>query len=130
VTQFSNDARGWQVVCLSSEIGKEAAQARVVDNRRLVVWRDGEGDVHVWDDCCPHRGAQLSTGLVSGGLLMCRSHGWRFDVNGQVVRPVSSTFCREASYASVYDALESEGVVWARFDSAVHARAIAPCTDA
>lgn len=96
-----------------------------------MVWRDGEGGVHVWDDYCPHRGAELSTGLVSGGLLMCQSHGWRFDVNGQVVRPLtSSTFCREASYASVYDAMETEGVVWACFDKAVNARTIAPRTDA
>ena len=96
-----------------------------------MVWRDSEGEVHVWDDYCPHRGAELSTGLVSGGLLTCQSHGWRFDVNGQVVRLLtSSTFCREASYASVYDAVETEGVVWACFDKAASGRNTAPGTDA
>jgi phenylpropionate dioxygenase-like ring-hydroxylating dioxygenase large terminal subunit len=120
MTQRTLDSTGWRVVCLASEIAREAAQARVVENRRLVVWRDAEGDVHVWDDYCPHRGAGLSEGRVSGGLILCPAHGWRFDVNGQAVRPLtSSTMCREASFANVYEVMETEDIVWAYFGGTV-----------
>jgi phenylpropionate dioxygenase-like ring-hydroxylating dioxygenase large terminal subunit len=34
----------------------------------------------------PHREDPLSSVEVSGCLITCLSHGWRFDVNGQKVR--------------------------------------------
>src|SRR5262249_20669077 len=35
---------------------------------------------------CPHQGASLAEGEVDGSHLVCRNHGWRFDIeNGQRV---------------------------------------------
>ena len=102
----------WVVICRSDEIGVEAARACVVEDKQLVVWRDGESGVHVWDDRCPHRGLALSEGSVSGGLLTCPAHGWRFDTNGQWVRPLtSSTPTRQAVCTTVYAAREQDGVI-------------------
>jgi phenylpropionate dioxygenase-like ring-hydroxylating dioxygenase large terminal subunit len=113
---MSNDPKRWIVVCQSTEIGMEAARGCVVEGRQLVVWRDVEAEVHVWDDYCPHRGAQLSRGLVSGGLISCPEHGWRFDTNGQMVRLLASaTPGRVAIHACVYAAREAEGLVWVCF---------------
>ncbi len=113
--QFEEDAMDWQAVCASDEVADCMARAVTLGAARLVVWRDGEGGVHVWDDRCPHRGDPLSGGSVSGGLLTCPSHGWRFDVNGQQVRmlTVASPRCMNANDATVYPACERAGLIWA-----------------
>ncbi|MBN3857138.1 MULTISPECIES: Rieske 2Fe-2S domain-containing protein [unclassified Paraburkholderia] len=114
----------WSRVCASDEVAAGTARAVTLGALRLVVWRDGEGDVHVWDDRCPHRGDPLSGGDVSGGLLTCPSHGWRFDVNGQQVRMLTvasqrtaSQRCTSANDATVHPARESDGFVWACIDA-------------
>ncbi|GAB5094295.1 MULTISPECIES: Rieske 2Fe-2S domain-containing protein [unclassified Caballeronia] len=105
---------GWAHVCTSENVPCEAARAVSYGDRRLVVWRDGEGGIHVWDDACPHRGNELSTGRVTGGLITCASHGWRFDSNGQHVRPLTvASSCRDDSYARTYEAREHDGTILA-----------------
>ncbi|MGF6530582.1 phenylpropionate dioxygenase-like ring-hydroxylating dioxygenase large terminal subunit [Paraburkholderia sp. GAS206C] len=117
MTYTSDDRKGWELVCQSAEVAQESALGRVVQARRLVVWRDAEGNVHVWRDHCPHRGAELSQGRVSGGLIACPEHGWRFDVNGQVIRRLTtSNVCIEGARAMTYDAKEIDGGVWACLD--------------
>ncbi|MBW2421912.1 MAG: Rieske 2Fe-2S domain-containing protein, partial [Deltaproteobacteria bacterium] len=29
---------------------------------------------------CPHAGDPLSEGIVEGSTVMCRAHGWKFDI--------------------------------------------------
>jgi phenylpropionate dioxygenase-like ring-hydroxylating dioxygenase large terminal subunit len=114
---LSNDSKRWTAVCQSAEIDAQKLRGCVVEGRQLVVWRDGENGAHVWNDFCPHRGAELSHGSVSGGLITCPAHGWRFDINGQMVRPLtSSTLNREAVHACVYAVKEADGMIWASFD--------------
>ena len=49
-------------------------------DRKLVVWRDEDGGVHVNDAFCPHLGAHFAYGgSVHGTDLACPFHGWRFD---------------------------------------------------
>jgi phenylpropionate dioxygenase-like ring-hydroxylating dioxygenase large terminal subunit len=104
----------WRRVCDSKDLSNGEVRGYTVGALRLAAWRDGESGIHVWDDRCPHRGAPLSEGFVSGGLITCPSHGWRFDVNGQQIRLLSSTTpaCREAVHASVHRACERDGGVW------------------
>ena len=103
-------------VCDSSEVLEGATKALIIRNRRVVVWRDTAGDVHVWDDYCPHRGAELSSGQVMGCLIVCPSHGWRFDINGQLVVPLSASTPphRTAVFARAHDAYEQDGAIRAR----------------
>src|ERR1700682_6384681 len=81
----------WLPVCNSADVPAGQSRGFVVAGERLVVWRnasetgdnagasDTSTDVHVWRDLCPHRGAQLSLGAVTGGVLACPYHGWRYD---------------------------------------------------
>lgn len=39
-----------------------------------------DGEVFASLDACPHRGAPLSAGELSDGVVMCPFHGWEFDV--------------------------------------------------
>lgn len=44
-----------------------------------VVLVDLTGQIHAFEDRCPHRGASLGLGMVEGDKLRCRYHGWAFD---------------------------------------------------
>lgn len=52
--------------------------ARVGDRRILLV-RTSSG-VHALDHACPHEGYGLTQGELSGDLLTCAWHNWKFDV--------------------------------------------------
>lgn len=55
--------------------------------KRLVLWKDGQGEWRCFEDKCPHRLAPLSEGRIepSDGTLMCSYHGWRFAGDGSCV---------------------------------------------
>jgi nitrite reductase/ring-hydroxylating ferredoxin subunit len=45
----------------------------------IVVLRVG-GELHAFDNACPHEGNPLVEGEVLGDVLECAYHGWRFDL--------------------------------------------------
>jgi phenylpropionate dioxygenase-like ring-hydroxylating dioxygenase large terminal subunit len=119
----------WLPVCNSADVPAGELRGFVVAGERLVVWRnaseadvpaaqsDVSTDVHVWRDRCPHRGAQLSLGSVTGGLIACPYHGWRYDVDGQCIHIPSNPSIRPAkrACARTYRVEEKYGVVWTCF---------------
>ena len=60
----------------------------VPDGRGLCVQIDGidvglfrvENAIHAMENRCPHAGDPLSEGTLNGPIVVCRSHGWEFDV--------------------------------------------------
>ena len=38
------------------------------------------GEFHATSNFCPHRGAPLAMGRLTGHLIECDRHGWQFDV--------------------------------------------------
>lgn len=117
MTSKSTRDNTWIFVCFSRDIALETARKYVVEGNRLVVWRDAQGYVHVWNDQCPHRGDPLSSGEVNGCLITCVSHGWRFDVNGQRVRQLSELSThRNASFIRVYRSKEHDEAIWVRIE--------------
>jgi 3-phenylpropionate/trans-cinnamate dioxygenase ferredoxin subunit len=49
-------------------------------DRKSVAIVNLDGKFYAFEDRCPHRGAKLSTGLLSGNLVVCPLHGSQFDV--------------------------------------------------
>lgn len=45
----------------------------------IVAWRDGDHRLRVGPRSCPHLGADLATGTVHDGTLICRWHGLALD---------------------------------------------------
>lgn len=86
---------------------------RLLD-RELVLWRDNQGEVHAWEDRCPHRGTRLSIGHVENDQLICAYHGWRFAGSGQCSHfPALPAVTPPASAcAKAYRVSERYGLIW------------------
>jgi phthalate 4,5-dioxygenase len=83
--------RHWQPVCLIEEVVEpdgNPVRARLF-GEDLVVFRDTDGRIGVMDEFCPHRRASLVFGRNEEGGLRCLYHGWKMDVEGNVLEMVS-----------------------------------------
>jgi vanillate O-demethylase monooxygenase subunit len=74
----------WHPVAYAHEIADAPVAAKLLDVN-LVVYRTAAG-ISVARDVCPHRGARLSRGRISGDMLVCPMHGLHFDSTGQCRR--------------------------------------------
>ncbi len=68
----------WYAFAASADI-KAKPYGFSVAGQELVAWRGEEGALHVGPGSCPHLGADLSTGTVDCGALICPWHGLRLD---------------------------------------------------
>ena len=109
--------RHWIPACLSEEVAqRDGPPVRVrLLGEDLVAFRDTEGRIGVLDEHCPHRRASLALGRNEECGLRCLYHGWKIDVEGNVVdRPSES---HEAVLAKkvthrMYPSREAGGFVW------------------
>lgn len=74
----------WYVVLESKEVGKQPVGVTRM-GEKLVFWRDATGSAHCAVDRCPHRGVQLSLGVVQDDHLQCPFHGFEYDSSGKCV---------------------------------------------
>src|SRR5439155_17996602 len=79
--------RYWMPACLSEELPApdcDPIRVRLL-GEDFVAFRDSEGRVGVMDEFCPHRRASLVLGRNELGGLRCLYHGWKMDVDGNVL---------------------------------------------
>jgi 3-phenylpropionate/trans-cinnamate dioxygenase ferredoxin component len=50
-----------------------------IEGRNIALF-NVEGVLYAIDDACPHAGASLLNGVLSGRTVQCRAHGLRFDL--------------------------------------------------
>ncbi|NMN05973.1 MULTISPECIES: aromatic ring-hydroxylating dioxygenase subunit alpha [unclassified Novosphingobium] len=74
----------WYVAGFSSEIS-ETPMARFYLGRRVVVFRDDQGEVHALAGLCPHRMMPMELGTLKDGKIVCGYHGLAFDLQGKCV---------------------------------------------
>jgi len=107
----------WLPLCLSEEVlERDGAPVRArLLGEDLVVFRDTNGRLGVLGEFCPHRGASLSFGRNEECGLRCLYHGWKFDVEGNVIdmssEPAGSAM-KQAIRQKSYPAREGGGFVW------------------
>lgn len=65
----------WFVLASSTRIRSGRPFGRMVAGVEVVAWRSPDGALHAAPGACPHLGAPLCRGAVSGGRLVCRWHG-------------------------------------------------------
>jgi len=125
ITQTSADTpmgefmrRYWLPALLSEEIpepNSPPVQVRML-GEELVAFRDSQGTIGLLNEHCAHRGTSLMYARNEECGLRCIYHGWKYDVEGNVVdTPAESgdsvfkTKVRQPAYPCV----ESAGMVFA-----------------
>ncbi|AEV74177.1 Rieske (2Fe-2S) domain-containing protein [Mycolicibacterium rhodesiae NBB3] len=68
----------WYVIAASDAVGSRPYGTSVA-GQELVAWRGEDGTLNVGPGACPHLGADLATGTVDCGTLICPWHGLRLD---------------------------------------------------
>ncbi len=109
--------RHWIPVALTEEVPDAdgtPVRARIL-GEDLVVFRDTNGKVGVMDEYCPHRRASLVLGRNEECGLRCLYHGWKMDVEGNVIdmssEPAGSALKEKVKHRA-YPVHEWGGWVW------------------
>src|ERR687891_366578 len=82
----------------------------------LVALRDSDGRIGLLDEHCSHRGTSLFYGRNEECGLRCIYHGWKYDVDGNVLdtpaEPGESDFRKKLRHTA-YPTQEAGGVIYA-----------------
>ncbi len=109
--------RFWTPVLLANELPEpDSPPIRVkLFGEFFVAFRDTQGRLGLLDARCPHRGADLSFGLVEEGGIRCGRCYWKFDVEGNILdmplEPADSPLWREVK-APAFRISEFGGLLW------------------
>jgi phenylpropionate dioxygenase-like ring-hydroxylating dioxygenase large terminal subunit len=109
--------RYWIPALLSEEIPEPdgpPVQVRLL-GEDLVAFRDSKGKVGLLDERCSHRGTSLFYGRNEECGLRCIYHGWKYDVEGNVLdtpaEPPESTLKNKVRHTA-YPCFEAAGIVF------------------
>jgi phthalate 4,5-dioxygenase oxygenase subunit len=109
--------RHWLPACMSEEVTEPdgtPVRTRLL-GEDLVVFRDTKGRLGILGEHCPHRRASLAFGRNEECGLRCLYHGWKFDVDGNVLdmacEPEGSRL-KETVRHKAYPVAEGGGFVW------------------
>lgn len=110
-------AHYWVPAVLSARLEAGGAPVRVtLFGEHYVVWRAEDGRLGLFDEACPHRLASLALARNEDNALTCLFHGWKFGVDGSVLRVPTqpsneAAFCRHVKL-NHYRTREGAGLVW------------------
>jgi len=109
--------RHWVPAALSEQLAEpDGTPIRLrLFGEDLVAFRDSDGRVGVLGEYCPHRKASLVYGRNEECGLRCLYHGWKFDVDGNVLEmpsePPESGFAQKVNHKA-YPTQEAGGFIW------------------
>jgi nitrite reductase (NADH) small subunit len=95
----------WVDVAPTSLVEEGQVKAVTFGGRAIAVARV-EGQIYAIEDTCPHRGASLSLGDLSGCFLYCPLHAWSFDLRSGVA------FFPQGIRVERFNAKEDVGRIW------------------
>ena len=110
--------RYWVPALLSEEIPQnDCPPVRVkLMGEELVAFRDSQGRIGLIGEHCAHRGTSLFFGRNEECGLRCVYHGWKYDVDGNVLEtpaePGGSDFAKKLHHTA-YPTHEANGVIYA-----------------
>jgi phthalate 4,5-dioxygenase oxygenase subunit len=110
--------RYWIPALLSEEIPEpDCPPVRVpILSEKLVAFRDSRGRVGLLAEHCLHRGTSLFFGRNEQCGLCCIYHGWKYDIDGNVLdtpaEPAGSDFKTKLKHVA-YPTMEAAGIVFA-----------------
>jgi vanillate O-demethylase monooxygenase subunit len=101
----------WYAAAWDFEI-KHAPFGRTICGEPIVLYRQTNGSLSAFEDCCPHRLLPLSKGYLQGEHLVCKYHGLQFDDCGRCVWMPGQEGVRADAIVSVYPVVERHRLVW------------------
>jgi toluene monooxygenase system ferredoxin subunit len=111
----------WHHALDAGDLDEATPTAVQVDGRDLCLVRL-DGEVHAFDDACPHRQWPLHLGRLDGHVLTCRAHTWEWDVRTGVLQRMRAPEC-----LTMHRAREHDGAIEVQIDrTAPEPRALSP----
>lgn len=78
----------WTDILDLADIPRQGARVVRHGTLDIAVFRTASDDVFALEDRCPHKGGQLSQGIVHGRRVTCPMHGWNVELeSGCAVAP-------------------------------------------
>lgn len=105
--------QSWYALCKSADVPKGAVVGRDFLDGRVVIYRGIDGVAQVLSAYCPHIGADLSLGTVSGNELRCAFHHWEYNRDGRCIRTGIGDPPPPRACLFRFPTVEQFGVVWA-----------------
>lgn len=123
-------AFGWYGVSLSDELAVGEVKSVRFFGREMALWRGEDGQPNLIDAYCAHYGANMAIGgVVSGNLLECPFHAWRWGGDGAAKEiPYARNIppqARRKDCIPSYPVQEANGIVWMWY----HPDRVAPLWD-
>jgi vanillate O-demethylase monooxygenase subunit len=112
----------WYVAAFADEVGR-ALLARTLLDKRVVLYRTGDGRAVALDDRCAHRSFPLSAGRLDGDTLVCGYHGFRYDHRGDCIEVPSQATCPKGIGVHAYPLAERGPLLWIWLGDAARADA-------
>lgn len=115
IRQVGINPNYWYPLDWSEQLKPRQVKPAVVWEKRLAMYRDESGRVHILEDRCPHRGVELHRGKVQGESLACAYHGWTFNgTDGACTGIPYLAADQKLPCASVqsYPVREKYGLIW------------------
>jgi 5,5'-dehydrodivanillate O-demethylase len=72
----------WHPIARSEDLAPGRTKPIRVLSEDFTLYRGEDGTPHITVHRCPHRGTQLSVGVVEGSSIRCHYHGWKFGSDG------------------------------------------------
>lgn len=99
------DAEGYYAVATADLIKEGSGNTFVRDGHGVAVFRV-DGKLFAIDDACTHEDGPLGEGSISGLVVTCPYHDWRFDLtNGECLS-------QENRHVSCFSVREKDGFIW------------------
>lgn len=111
----------WQVIALSTELAQGESLKRNLLDKRLLLWRDLNGQIFVLADTCLHQEAPLKVADFDKNRIVCPYHGWEYDEQGNLkyVPGMSNTELTCFNSIQSFEVRERSGFIWIRSRSPV-----------
>ena len=109
--------RYWIPALLSEEIPTPdcpPVQVRLL-GEDLVAFRDTNGRIGLLDEHCSHRGTSLFYGRNEECGLRCIYHGWKYDVEGNVLETpaeLEGSRLKDGVHHPAYPCIEANGIIF------------------
>lgn len=105
--------QSWYALCKASDVPAGAVKGCSFLDGRVVIFRGFDERVQVLSAYCPHVGADLSLGTVTGDGLRCAFHGWEYGGDGRCLRTGIGDPPPRRARLFRFPTVEKYGVVWA-----------------